>query len=66
MTRAVPTLPQGDEKVRAVRAMFDTIAPRYDLVNRIMTFGMDVGWRRRTVTALGLARGLEHRRCRVA
>ena len=36
--------------------MFDAIAPRYDLVNRIMTFRMDVGWRRRTVRALGLAR----------
>ncbi len=52
-----PTLPQGDEKVRAVRAMFDTIAPRYDLVNRIMTFRMDVGWRRRTVRELRLAPG---------
>jgi demethylmenaquinone methyltransferase / 2-methoxy-6-polyprenyl-1,4-benzoquinol methylase len=48
-------LPQGDEKVRAVRSMFDTIAPRYDLVNRIMTFRMDVGWRRQTIRALGLA-----------
>ena len=47
-------LPQGEEKVRAVRAMFDSIAPRYDLVNRIMTFRMDVGWRRRTVRALAL------------
>ena len=50
----VAPLPQGDEKVRAVRAMFDAIAPRYDLVNRIMTFRMDVGWRRRTVRALAL------------
>lgn len=50
-------LPQGDEKVRAVRAMFDTIAPRYDLVNRLMTFRMDVGWRRRTVRELGVPRG---------
>src|SRR3954469_18603574 len=47
-------LPRGDQKVAAVRAMFDTIAPRYDLVNRLMTFRMDVGWRRRAVTALGL------------
>ena len=47
-------LPKGEEKVRAVRSMFDAIAPRYDLVNRIMTFRMDVGWRRRTVRALGL------------
>jgi demethylmenaquinone methyltransferase / 2-methoxy-6-polyprenyl-1,4-benzoquinol methylase len=51
------TLPVGTEKVRAVRAMFDAIAPRYDLVNRVMTFRMDVGWRRRTVAALGLAPG---------
>jgi demethylmenaquinone methyltransferase/2-methoxy-6-polyprenyl-1,4-benzoquinol methylase len=34
--------------------MFDAIAPRYDLVNRIMTFRMDVSWRRRTVRTLGL------------
>jgi demethylmenaquinone methyltransferase/2-methoxy-6-polyprenyl-1,4-benzoquinol methylase len=47
-------LPQGEDKARAVRAMFDAIAPRYDLVNRIMTFRMDVGWRRRTVRALTL------------
>ncbi len=50
-------LPQGDEKVRAVRSMFDTIAPRYDLVNRLMTFRMDVGWRRTTVTQLDLPPG---------
>jgi demethylmenaquinone methyltransferase / 2-methoxy-6-polyprenyl-1,4-benzoquinol methylase len=51
------TLPQGDAKVRAVRDMFDTIAPRYDLVNRIMTFRLDVRWRHKTVAALGLQRG---------
>ncbi len=52
-----PALPQGDEKVRAVREMFDTIAPRYDLVNRVMTFRMDVAWRRRTIRELRLASG---------
>lgn len=50
-------LPQGEEKTRAVRAMFDAIAPRYDLVNRIMTFRMDVGWRKRTVDDLALPGG---------
>jgi demethylmenaquinone methyltransferase/2-methoxy-6-polyprenyl-1,4-benzoquinol methylase len=50
-------LPTGDEKVRAVRSMFDTIAPRYDLVNRVMTFRLDVRWRRRTVASLGLPAG---------
>ena len=34
--------------------MFDAIAPRYDLVNRVMTLGLDQGWRRATVAALGL------------
>ncbi|MET0903001.1 MAG: ubiquinone/menaquinone biosynthesis methyltransferase [Acidimicrobiales bacterium] len=48
------TLPEGEAKVEAVRSMFDAIAPRYDLVNRIMTFRMDVGWRRRTVSSLDL------------
>lgn len=47
-------LPVGEEKQRAVRSMFDAIAPRYDLVNRVMTFRMDVGWRRRAVASLGL------------
>ena len=51
------TLPEGDEKVRAVREMFDAIAPRYDLVNRVMTFRLDVRWRRRTVEALALPAG---------
>jgi demethylmenaquinone methyltransferase/2-methoxy-6-polyprenyl-1,4-benzoquinol methylase len=37
--------------------MFDTIAPRYDLVNRLMTFGLDRRWRRTTVAALELWRG---------
>ncbi|HEY2665926.1 MAG TPA: class I SAM-dependent methyltransferase, partial [Actinomycetota bacterium] len=50
-------LPTGQEKVRAVRSMFDAIAPRYDLLNRILTFGMDTGWRRRTVADLGLPAG---------
>ncbi len=36
-------LPQGEEKARSVRDLFDTISPRYDLVNRVMTFGMDIG-----------------------
>lgn len=50
-------LPTGPEKARAVRGMFDRIAERYDLVNRVMTFGMDVGWRRRTVRELRLPGG---------
>lgn len=47
-------LPQGEEKAQAVRGLFDTISGRYDLVNRVMTFGMDVGWRRRAIHELRL------------
>ncbi|MEO5974990.1 MAG: ubiquinone/menaquinone biosynthesis methyltransferase [Ilumatobacteraceae bacterium] len=50
-------LPQGVAKASAVREMFDSIAPRYDLVNRIMTFRMDVRWRRRTVRSLSIPLG---------
>lgn len=51
------TLPTGTAKVQAVREMFDAISPRYDLVNRVMTFGMDRGWRRRAVRDLQLTQG---------
>ena len=50
-------LPTGEEKVVAVRSMFDAIAPRYDLVNRLMTFRMDVGWRKKTIASLQLPPG---------
>jgi demethylmenaquinone methyltransferase / 2-methoxy-6-polyprenyl-1,4-benzoquinol methylase len=35
-------------------AMFDAIADRYDLLNRVISLGVDRGWRRRTVDALAL------------
>lgn len=54
---SAPGLPEGEEKARTVRQMFDRVAGRYDLVNRVMTFGMDVGWRRRAVGALRLPGG---------
>ncbi len=37
--------------------MFDTIAPRYDLVNKLMTLGLDARWRSRAVTLLSLGPG---------
>lgn len=47
-------LPQGEAKTRQVRAMFDAIASRYELVNKLMTFGLDSKWRRRAVADLRL------------
>jgi len=50
-------LPKGAEKVEAVREMFDAIAPRYDFVNRLMTFRLDTRWRKKTVSSLNLPKG---------
>ena len=58
MPRSLDTpLPTGAAKATAVRAMFDSIAHRYDLLNRVLTFGLDVVWRKRTVRDLGLPSG---------
>jgi len=38
---------------RRIAEMFDRVAPRYDALNRILSGGRDVGWRRR---AIALAR----------
>jgi len=50
-------LPDAADKAATVEAMFDRIAPRYDALNRVLTFRMDVGWRRAAVGTLNLARG---------
>ncbi len=50
-------LPGQGERAQAVRAMFDRIAPTYDLLNRIMTLRVDQLWRRRLVRSLALAPG---------
>jgi demethylmenaquinone methyltransferase/2-methoxy-6-polyprenyl-1,4-benzoquinol methylase len=47
------TRPDADEKGTFVREMFASIAPRYDLANRVLTGGLDEWWRRRAIAVLG-------------
>jgi demethylmenaquinone methyltransferase / 2-methoxy-6-polyprenyl-1,4-benzoquinol methylase len=47
MSHETGTLP-----AEGVRSMFDRIAPVYDLMNRVMTAGLDQRWRRLTVAAV--------------
>jgi demethylmenaquinone methyltransferase/2-methoxy-6-polyprenyl-1,4-benzoquinol methylase len=45
-------LPSLENKATYVHDMFARIAPTYDLVNRLMTWGMDVSWRKHVVDAV--------------
>lgn len=49
-------LPPIEEKRTYVRQMFTDIAPRYDLMNRLMTLGRDRIWRRTVVELCNLPR----------
>ena len=48
------TTPPGaateEEAARYVRGMFDQVAPRYDLLNHVLSFQIDKYWRHRTVS----------------
>jgi demethylmenaquinone methyltransferase/2-methoxy-6-polyprenyl-1,4-benzoquinol methylase len=51
---ASPALPATPpEKRRYVRAMFEDVAPRYDLLNRVLSLNIDRLWRREAIARLG-------------
>jgi demethylmenaquinone methyltransferase / 2-methoxy-6-polyprenyl-1,4-benzoquinol methylase len=47
----------AEREPRAVQAMFDRLAGRYDLLNTVLSAGSDERWRRRTARASGLPPG---------
>jgi demethylmenaquinone methyltransferase/2-methoxy-6-polyprenyl-1,4-benzoquinol methylase len=50
-----PIIPPADERPVFVNRMFARIAPTYDLMNRLMTFGQDQGCRRKLLEASALS-----------
>ena len=50
-------MPYGDKqgKTQQVQAMFDSIAPAYDFMNRAMTMGIDKWWRKVACTLVAAA-----------
>jgi demethylmenaquinone methyltransferase/2-methoxy-6-polyprenyl-1,4-benzoquinol methylase len=47
----------GAERARYVKQMFSRIAQHYDLMNRVMTAGQDIRWRRTVIGLAGLPEG---------
>lgn len=47
-----PPIGEVEGKAEAIEDMFDAVAPRYDLLNRVLSFGIDQYWRTRAVRLL--------------
>lgn len=51
-TQGTTALPPDEEKAAHVRRMFSSIAPRYDLLNHLLSLNIDRSWRRKAVDLL--------------
>jgi len=49
-----------DERNRKIGEMFSSIAPKYDFLNRLLSFGRDRQWRRQAVAGIRPERGGRH------
>lgn len=57
----IPVTPYNDRdaKTKQVAQMFDNIAPKYDLLNRVLSLGIDVWWRKKALSYLETAQPKE-------
>ena len=58
MRQAYRSFQMHDAHDREIATMFDRIAARYDFLNRILSFGTDIGWRRRALAGAEIQPGM--------
>jgi demethylmenaquinone methyltransferase / 2-methoxy-6-polyprenyl-1,4-benzoquinol methylase len=51
------TLTNGVQDPEKIQSMFNAIAPTYDLLNHLLSFGMDILWRKKAISLLEEKRG---------
>ena len=61
--QVVPYQNHKSSKKTQVRQMFDGISPKYDLLNRIISGGIDIKWRKKVVDILVQKKTRKNFRC---